>query len=343
MSDKQGMNRVSRPSGVVQTLQRHWTGKRLLVLAIFALAWGNVVCYSVGFFARRNFLETVVNQHQKTYSNFIQTLDRSDSNDEAIGEIQRQFPQYKIEVIENESAVGSDEKEVLTFLKNRPKGWRHTEEVDGWARSFFVMPQSNDEESLTAFRVVSYVRDDLQNWQKLAINLGIYSFFFFVLFGWFWSRAVDFTAQKSLEEEQRRVGEISQKLVALNRIAEEIGKVVGELRVAVQRVEVLAGGSQTGVVHALEEISGQIRLLALNAAVEASRSPESYRVFGVLTQEISALSERSRELLTKIGSRGYDMSVVRQKLERVDAIMSSLTNFEPEPSDASLLSKQRAS
>lgn len=299
------------------TLKTFWTGKRFLKLLIFALIMANVTMYCVGVLARRQVIESAITHHNKVYTTYLQYVERyrkmSESTDKelpsgvshywlALREVRKQFPLFKLDVVLQGNAVGERDRKILEIFKNKPRGWSLTDETEGWARTFYVLPTKN----ISAFQAVSFVRDDLSAWEYTAMLIGGYSFVLLIAFGWFWTRGFDEPQSAANEKE------IQTRLAAVGAVVDEIGAVINELRVALEKAP------DSEVVNTLDELASQIRMLSVNGSIEAARSADTFRVFHVMMQEINHLATQSRELLKTI-----DLGEVRSKIEAIDAALKS--------------------
>lgn len=317
-------------ASVSHTLKTFWNGKRFLKLLIFSLIMANVTMYCVGVMARRQVVNNAINHHNKVYTAYLQAVERmrkpNDSIEKksdvavspywtALREVRKQFPFFKLNVVLQASAVGERDRKVMDVLKARPRGWSLTDETEGWARSFYVLPTKNT----AAFQVVSFVRDDISAWEYTAIMIGVYSFVLLFAFGWFWTRAladasevpVPVATQAAVTREEM----IRERIAAINALMAEFETVLKDLHASLEKAP-----SQE-VIQALDEIASQIRMLAVNGSIEAARSADSYRVFHVMMQEINQLATHSRELI-----KAVDLGDVRHKIEQLEAIFKSKTS-----------------
>lgn len=296
------------------TLKIFWTGKRFLKLLIFALIMANVTMYCVGVLARRQVIDNSINYHNKIYMTYLQYVERyrkmSESGEKelpsgvshywlALRELRKQFPLSRLNVVLHSTAVSDRDRKVLEVFKNKPRGWSLTDETEGWARTFYVLPTKN----ISAFQVVSFVREDLNAWENTAMMIGGYAFILLFAFGWFWTRGFD---------ESSNAQEISARLAAASAVVDEIGVVINDLRIALDKAP------NADVVKTLDELASQIRMLAVNGSIEAARSVDTFRVFHVMMQEINHLATQSRELLKNI-----DLSEMRQKIDAINIALKS--------------------
>lgn len=354
-------------ASLLHTLKTFWTGKRFLKLFIFALLMGNVTLYCVGIVARRQVMTNSISHHNKVYTAYLQAVERARKvvsipqpgapSPEASGEgeltkpesenaeardpkpsvspywvalrdVRRQFPFYRLNVALQGATDGERDKRVLDLLKNRPRGWNLTDETEGWARTFYVLPTRN----VAAFQVVSYVRDDLNEWENTAILIGIYAFLLLFAFGWFWTRALDDSAAAVPDQPFGSSGyraEMRERIAALGAAAREMESVLGELLRSVDEAERAIGElAGSGAVAALDEIVAQVRLLALNGSIEAARSPEAYRVFHVVMHEINQLATQARDLLKGVAERSVPaegFAAIRRKIRDAQRLLPSET------------------
>jgi len=304
---------------IAHTIRSFWSARRVLKLFIFALLMANVSLYCVGTLARRQVIANATNQHSKLYMEYLQAVERARSVDtskeqvnnnkdkdqgdveqgEIIGklspywfalrEVRKQFPFYKMHILLPTTADSERDKKILDLFKQRPKGWSLSDESEGWARTFYVLPTKN----IAAFQVVSYVRDDLKTWEWASVSIAAYSFALLFAFGWFWTRSL---------EEPNRSRHIKSKLRAMDALVAEMGISLSQLEQRATEHQALSPKA----LQALDELSAQIRLLAVNGSIEAARSAESYRVFHVIMQEINQLASQSRDLLKDCGAAGSD-------------------------------------
>ncbi|MEW6056373.1 MAG: methyl-accepting chemotaxis protein [Bdellovibrionota bacterium] len=336
----------------MRTITRFWTRKRFVKLFLFALLMGNVTLYCVGMLARRQVMDTAIRHHNKVYTAYLQTVERSrkpaaqsasaadasvESNIEpkadgaskteasklteansvanspywlALRETRRQFPYHRVNVVLDGAVDAEAERRIFEVLKNRPRGWTVTDEAEGWARTFYVLPSRNT----AALQVTSYVRDDIREWENTALLIGAYGFFLLFAFGWFWTRALDDAAGDSRESGSGEdfQNAVRGQLSSIQTLSTEIGASLDELSRNVDAVHQKSSN--------LDEMLVQIRLLAINGSVEAARNAESYRVFHVIMQEINQLAASSRELVSsRNGSCIFDhLASVQQRLQSMN-------------------------
>lgn len=318
------------------TLKNFWNSKRFLMLAIFSLVAGNITLYTVGYLARTRVAAGAIGHHSKVFQAYLQALDREAAKADgtagtsywsALREVRRQFPQNRVNIILQGSLESEKEPRIFETLRNRPRGWRFTDEDDGWSRSFFVLPTKNT----AALQVVSYVRDELKEWQDTALTLGVYSFLLLFLFGWFWTRALD----QPVGVAGAAAPEVRRRLAALNDAVEQMGNVLAEMQAAVEAAEKRTREVQPGVIGALDEMAAQIRLLTVNGSIEAARDAEAHRAFHVILTEINRISEHSRRLLRKLKGPEPELERIRHALARAGAVIGALSSSPEKTSSSS--------
>lgn len=308
---------LMQPS-VSQTLSRFWNGKRFIVLAIFALLSGNIVAYVVGAAAEKQVKDAALGAHGKIFSVFNEVIEQEkkatpatpesmstvSQNDalnpdfepsltasfwSALKETRRQYSNFKTGLITEASADNEREKKILSILKNKPKAWKFSELEDGWLRSYFVLPTK----TVSAFEVISYVRDDLQTWKSTALWLGFFAGFIFLAFGWFWSRALDqkhhFASYENLPTDEK----ISNIAGVVQEIASLITQMETDLELTEKSVFILTKDKANQISEGLSEI----KMLILNGTIEAGRNAAMAKTFLPIFQELGKSIEKARQQL----------------------------------------------
>jgi hypothetical protein len=291
-------------SGFFDNIRKFWTRKRVVKLLVFAFLTGNLTYYCVASISRRQIFGNSAAHHGKIYAAYLQAVERARQVNtpqpnlqeqpvspywKALRDVRSQFPFYRLNVVIKEAVQDEHEKNIISILKNRPKGWTATDEKDGWVRSYFALPTKN----AAAFQVSSYVKEDLSSWEGAAVLIGAYAFALLFVFGWFWTRALD---------ENTLSGEVRSKMSQIDAVLGEVGQALNHLKHE-KKKEGPASKSfrDEETLRTLDELLAQVKLLAVNGSVEAARSTESYRVFHVLMQEIGQLATRARELVKEPG------------------------------------------
>ena len=119
-------------------------------------------------------------------------------------------------------------------------------------------------------------------------------FLFSVVSGWVWARVLGRVVSRKAENDQFKE-EVNQRVRAINELAREMGA-------EIERLQAPVAQAHAETIRQLDEMAAQVRVLAVNGSIEAAKSPEAYRSFHVILQEINQLATQSRELLKKLGS-----------------------------------------
>lgn len=112
----------------------------------------------------------------------------------------------------------------------------------------------------------------------------------------------------SLEELRAMVGRSDDNGTAANHLCGQVGRSVGDVRQAMNRLNDAVKEIQTraqavnGVLVHIREISTQTGLLAVNAGLEATRAGEAGRGFGVVAIEVGQLANDARGRTQHISS-----------------------------------------
>lgn len=351
----------------MRALRTFWSGKKLLQLFIFALLMGNISLYCVGMTAKRQVMANAMTQHYKIYAAFLQAVERarkpatdpqqnidmaeadiSATDDSttanpspywsALKEMRRQFPYYRVAMLVQGGVDADADKKIFEMLRTRPRGWSITDENDGWARSFYTLSAHNT----AALQVVSYVKDDLNAWEKTALMIGVYSFALLLIFGWLSMRGYEETSNtsattlapvenaqaattESAPRNEQLKEEIRRRLTLIQDVLREMDTAFAGMHQAIENLEKHKTSPDDGVLKTLDEMVAQVRLLAVNGSIEAARSADTYRVFHVIMQEINQLATHSRELMKTLTGQRPEMSLneIREKLGELQGIMRS--------------------
>ncbi len=121
------------------------------------------------------------------------------------------------------------------------------------------------------------------------------------------SRAAGAAAQGC--EEMRTSGTASREAAeqgrgAIERVLDRMSGIREEVTATSEHLQSVTGLQEEigGFVTTIGEISEQTNLLALNAAIEAARAGELGRGFAVVSEEIRALAQRSRDAAQEVGA-----------------------------------------
>ena len=113
------------------------------------------------------------------------------------------------------------------------------------------------------------------------------------------------TATSALQEMRSAVGLIATQVSSIDQQTAEVAAAVARI---------------SEMVRTIEAISRQTDLLALNATIEAARAGESGRGFGVVAQEVKALSgntaKATEEIRNRIASLTAGMQAIRQAISQ---------------------------
>lgn len=75
------------------------------------------------------------------------------------------------------------------------------------------------------------------------------------------------------------------------------------------------------IVDTVAGIAGQIKLLSLNAKIEAARVGEQGKAFGVVAQEVSKLSENTKDTVTQIAALvQHSASMTSQVVQLIEEV-----------------------
>ncbi len=336
------MRNFNFESTFFQSAKTFFNGKRFLVLCIFALIAGNITLYVTGYFSRKRVQENSTKQHLRIFQTYLETVEKhrresqpasihedpstSQQSPEsevspywkALVEIRKQFPQNKVSILIPESAQIDSDKKVFEILKNKPRGWQFTDESDGWARTFFVLPTKN----ATALQVIAYIKDELQEWQNTALLLGVYSFVLFLFFGWFWTRAGGSSIGNKLLniEEHTSKDLVQKKIQAIQMVFEEMSHTVFQVKSSLEHLGKSTNQTQKAIFDTIDEMILQIKNLTVNGLIEAARNAESYRVFHVIFDEISLLAVNARDLLKQLLPQELNIGPLKEKLDEISAL-----------------------
>lgn len=288
-------------------------GKR--VFRLFGLAFlmaGATYCCVVTL-AKRQAVSSAASRHGKIYLSYVQAVGRARKNSPdaaadgaaaaadpsmagispywlALRDVRREFPSYRTNVLLQDTPDGDRERKILETLKNRPRDSMVSDEENGWARSFYALPTRNT----AVLQVASDVQEELSGWESAALVIGACVFVALFAFGWLAMRVLG--AARS--EPQLAVQPSA--VAGFRETTEQIGGVIAELQANLAALERRPPPIRIEVAQELDELAAQIRMLALNGSIEAARSPEAYRVFHVLMQEINHLATHSRKRIKEL-------------------------------------------
>jgi hypothetical protein len=293
--------------GLFETVRVFFSGKRMLVLLIFALLFGNISFYLVDRAANRQIEKSFTLSHAKVYQSYLQFVERAKkeinlSNNGpqpytpgvgtntlsqspywlALREMKKTFPQHRINVVLENSLETDVDRKLFEVIRNKPKGWTTNVEVDGWIRSVYVLPTRD----IAALEVVSYLRDEVTAWQDVSIFSSLFGFTLFFAFGWFWTRSLQHTA-----------GDVRVHLKGLGQTSQQIGDLLTKTEHILRG---LANGATANNQPAmnlqdLRDALNQIKLLAVNGSLEAGRSGELGKMTLLIMSEINHLANTAKE------------------------------------------------
>ena len=138
------------------------------------------------------------------------------------------------------------------------------------------------------------------------------------------------------ELSNQSVAEASQGMDVMAEISERIENIHVSVNRSLDFVRELDGFSKqiNAVVETISQIASQTNLLALNAAIEAARAGTHGKGFAVVANEVRALSEQTRESLTKItnlvkmiqSQTGQTVHAIDDVTATVDAGLTTVRN-----------------
>lgn len=138
------------------------------------------------------------------------------------------------------------------------------------------------------------------------------------------------------ELSNQSVAEASQGMDVMAEISERIENIHVSVNRSLDFVRELDGFSKqiNAVVETISQIASQTNLLALNAAIEAARAGTHGKGFAVVANEVRALSEQTRESLTKItnlvkmiqSQTGQTVHAIDDVAATVDAGLTTVRN-----------------
>lgn len=291
---------------------------RFLKVFVSALVIGVLTGGCVRMLARRQVLNSATSRQGKIFTEFMQASERnrkslptlnvqtgqesatSETASEptassespywaALREVRKQFPYFSINLVLQGTPDGDRERTVLEVLKSRSREWAYNDEREGWARTFFVLPTRNT----AALHVQSDVRDDLFAWDVTAGLLGFYVFGALFTLCWVWSGG----SPSNLAFRR----DINRTVQAFHKTTVDVGHTITDLKANLLQLQLRQTGVGSEKLKNLDDMAAQIRLLAVNGSLEASRSPENFRVFQILMQEINQLASQIRSELKPEG------------------------------------------
>jgi methyl-accepting chemotaxis protein len=123
------------------------------------------------------------------------------------------------------------------------------------------------------------------------------------------------------------IGEISSSALESGRVAEEAARSAQGAIDTVARLET-ASEEIGSVLKLIGQIAHQTNMLALNATIEAARAGEAGRGFGVVADEVKALSARTAEASADIGRRVAGIQVsAREAVEAIRGISTTIVGI----------------
>ena len=275
---------------IAYTLKKFWGRQRVAKLFSFALLLANLTMYGVNTIAKKQVIKNTVSQQTRIYNAFLTTvekykvgkttqLEKASPYWSALRVLRLQYPQYRLVILSSDSEAAKLEEKVVSRLRNKPKGHNFTDEVDGWTRTFYLLPTRE----FAALQVVTYTRDDLSAWGEAAALIGAYAFVLLLAFGWFWTRSLTSNSSEHSEQPTRN------QIAAVKAVLDEMAVMIERVRSDLMRI------AASGSVPDFSITFDQIRALVINGSIEAARNVDAYRVFHVILNEINLLALRARD------------------------------------------------
>jgi hypothetical protein len=352
MQDNQNKITENLTERVTKSLGRYTDPKRLVMLLLFSLVAANSVYFSSNEAAKTRVSQNAQLTHFKIYRHYELAVERhkkklevlnqgnqlqsaikslndgSQENEDvqlkskpaasswwlALNDLKKEYPDKKVTILVKNAGNTAKDKNILESITNKPRGFTITEQDADWVTSHFVLPTKN----LAVISINSYVRDQLQSWNSFSMQLSVWVFILFMVFGWFWTRAQEDANALSDRVKREMQEHIHEKLQL---IKEVISKVDSILRNTTESLDGLYSENQSNqgeLTKNLEEVLNQIHLLAINGTIESLKNEVKSTLFQGLLQEINQNALRAKRLLES--RPNMQMSAVRKVQRQISEV-----------------------